>query len=165
MWRGVLVASLITVGTPSAAQSVLDRARRDEVARVRTGDPAMAAAIEQARAGLDGFFAIADNPGANRRNFSVKVAVPTRDGHEYLWIRPFERNGDQFVGRVNNTPRNIANLKSGDRIAFQRKDIADWLYLEGDSMKGNYTACALLRNEPPEQRASFRRQYGLACAD
>jgi hypothetical protein len=30
-------------------------------------------------------------------------------------------------------------------------------------MYGNFTACALLTREPPQQAAEFRRRYGLEC--
>lgn len=30
-------------------------------------------------------------------------------------------------------------------------------------MHGNFTACALLTKEPPEQRKDFMKQYGLRC--
>ena len=30
-------------------------------------------------------------------------------------------------------------------------------------MIGNYTSCALLKREPPQQAAAFMKQYGLSC--
>ncbi|WP_244432106.1 YegJ family protein [Rhodopseudomonas sp. B29] len=151
------------VAGPSRAQTLIDKAARDDTAQVANDDPEMKAAIARARAGLDVFLARADDPDADQRDFSVKVKVPLRDHSEFLWLRPFVRDGDRFVGRVVNTPQGIANLKYGDRLAFQRKDIADWFYKQGGRVIGNYTACVLIAREPPEQRAAFRDNYGIDC--
>jgi uncharacterized protein YegJ (DUF2314 family) len=159
----MLIPLFAAFAAPVGAQSLVDKAARDEVARIRNDDPEMAAAIDRARAGLDGFLARADHPAGNQRHFSVKVKVPLGVDAEFLWLRPFVRDGDGFVGRVVNQPRDIANLNYGDRLAFQRNDIADWSYVEDDKVIGNYTACVLIAREPPEQRAAFRAKYGIDC--
>jgi uncharacterized protein YegJ (DUF2314 family) len=43
-------------------------------------------------------------------------------------------------------------------------EVTDWMYFEGQRMKGNYSACALLTHEPPEARAEFARTYGKDCS-
>ncbi|WP_322517802.1 DUF2314 domain-containing protein [Rhodopseudomonas palustris] len=161
LWVVISLVALFVA--PSRAQSLIDKAARDEIARVQHGDPEMAAAIAKARAGLDDFLARADHPAGNQRDFSIKVKVPLRDGSEFLWLRPFVRDGDGFIGRVVNIPRNIANLKYGDRLAFERKDIADWSYKQDDRVIGNFTACVLIAREPADQRAAFRARYGIDC--
>jgi hypothetical protein len=30
-------------------------------------------------------------------------------------------------------------------------------------MKGNYTACVLIRNEPKDQQEAFKKRFGLDC--
>jgi uncharacterized protein YegJ (DUF2314 family) len=159
----MLMSLFVAWSAPSRAQSLIDRAARDEIARVKNGDPEMTAAIARARDGLDGFLARAEHPAGNQRNFSVKVKVPLGAVSEFLWLRPFSRDGERFVGRVVNQPRDIANLKYGDRLAFELKDIADWSYVEDGRMIGNYTACVLIAREPPEQRAAFLAKYGIDC--
>ncbi|MFC0240142.1 YegJ family protein [Rhodopseudomonas telluris] len=160
----VFLMSLVAlIVTPSGAQSLIDKAARDETARVRTDDADMTAAIAKARAALDGFLARADHPADNQRDFSVKVKVPLGANSEFLWLRPFVRDGDGFVGRVVNTPRYISNLKYGDRLSFERKDIADWSYKQDGRMIGNFTACVLIARAPPDQRVAFRETYGIDC--
>lgn len=166
MLRGVVASAVLAFIVPASAQTLLDKARRDEVARVKSDDAAMTGAMRRARAELDAFLALAEAPPPDTRNFAVKVGLPVSDGHhEYIWIRPFKRDGSRFVGTVVNKPLNFSNLAYGDRLAFERKDIADWSYLKGERTIGNYTACALLKNEPPQQRDAFRKQYGIDCAD
>lgn len=159
-----VLVSLLALRAPGYAQTLIDKAARDGIARVPHDDPEMAAAIAKARAGLAGFLARADRPDDNQRDFSVKVQVPLGGNNsEFLWIRPFTVDGDKFVGRVVNEPRNIAGLKYGDRIAFRTKDIADWSYRQDGRTIGNYTACVLIGREPPAQRPAFMAQYGIDC--
>jgi uncharacterized protein YegJ (DUF2314 family) len=123
----------------------------------------MAAAIAKARAGLDGFLARADHPAGNQRDFSIKVKVPLGVADERAQPQILRIGGDGFIGRIVNIPRNIANLKYGDRLAFERNDIADWSYKQNDRVIGNFTACVLIAREPADQRAAFRARYGIDC--
>ena len=167
MLRFMLASAVLACQlAPASAQSLLDKARRDEVATVRSDNAAMNAAMARARAELDAFLGIAEAPLADTRDFSVKIRLPiTADSNEYIWIRAFARDGSKFVGTVASTPRNFTNLAHGDRLAFERKDIVDWSYRKGEQTKGNYTACALLQQEAPQQREAFRKRYGLDCSN
>ena len=165
MWRHLLAVALPSV-LSSAACAQQPGAERDDIALVKSGDPAVTAAMQRARAELDGFLAIASAPPPGTGRFSLKIRLPFGDGQaEYIWVNPFKRDGDGFVGVVASTPRNFSNLASGDRLAFQKKDIADWTYVIGERRKGNYTGCALLAKEPPEQYQALKKRYGLDCSD
>jgi uncharacterized protein YegJ (DUF2314 family) len=161
----VLVAAIVTmlpIG-PAAAQTALEKAARDELFLIPEGDPDMAAAMKKARASLPEFFALMTSPRSSTKNFSVKVGLRAGTGHEFFWIRPFERKGDGFSGQLNNHPRAIRHLKAGDTITFKENEIVDWTYAEDGKMRGNYTACPLLKREPKEQARAFIKQYGLDC--
>jgi uncharacterized protein YegJ (DUF2314 family) len=126
-------------------------------------DPGMAAAMRKARATLKDFLALARNPQPTMKGFAVKVPVREGKEGEYFWIAPFERKGTRFTGQINNTPRTLHNVKAGQTIEFAEEEIADWLYLDNDKMKGNYTACALIRSAPKDQQEAFKKRYGLDC--
>ena len=155
--------SVVAVG-PTASQTALEKAARDELFMIPQNDPDMAAAMRKARASFPEFLALSQSPRPSMRNFAVKVGVRAGDGHEFFWIRPFERKGQGFSRQLNNTPRSVKNLKLGDTITFAEKEIVDWTYIDDGKMKGNYTACVLLKQEPKEQAQAFMRQYGLDCA-
>jgi uncharacterized protein YegJ (DUF2314 family) len=53
--------------------------------------------------------------------------------------------------------------KFGQTITFKEDEIVDWLYLEDGKMIGNFTACAMLKREPPQEAEKFIRQFGLRC--
>jgi uncharacterized protein YegJ (DUF2314 family) len=160
----IAVACAVAVGTPGSSQSLMDKADRDEIARVAKDDPDMAAAMRKAHATLQDFLGLARAPGEGTEGFSVKVAVREGDNAEYFWIIPFEPKApDRFAGRLNNTPRTVHTVKNGQDIEFSASEIVDWMYFDHGKMKGNYTACALLKKAPKGDIDAFKKRYGLEC--
>lgn len=166
MWLLLLAVAFISGLWSAAFAQPSGQVGRDDVVSVRSGDAAMTAAMQRARAELDGFLAIADAPPPGTGRFSLKVRLPFGDNQaEYIWIIPFKRTGAKFVGVVESSPRNFSNLASGDRLAFDRKDIADWTYWKGQRRMGNYTGCALIARQAPEQQADLEKRYALDCTN
>ena len=162
----MLFSAAITAGLalgPAAAQTVTQKAERDELAFVAKHDPVMAAAMGKARATLPDFLALSVAPKPDMQAFSVKVAIHDGDDAEYFWITPFTDDNGQFSGVINNTPRMIHSVKMGQTITFDRSDIVDWMYLDGGKMKGNYTACALLKSASKREAEEFKDRFGLDC--
>jgi uncharacterized protein YegJ (DUF2314 family) len=46
---------------------------------------------------------------------------------------------------------------------FSYSEIVDWLYIEAGKMRGNFTACAMLKHQPPDQVEAARKEFGLRC--
>jgi len=149
--------------TPSAGQSLVDKAERDEIVIVAKNDPTMAAAMRKARASLPEFLALARNRRPATEGFAVKVAIREGADAEYFWIHPFEHNGGRFSGAINNTPRSVRKVKMGDKITFTEREIVDWIYMDDGKMKGNYTACAVLKNASRQEKEAFKKKFGLDC--
>jgi len=146
-----------------ASGTLMDKARRDDVALVEKNDPDMAAAFRKARESLPEFLALARAPRPTATKLAVKIAIPAGDDHEYFWVAQFAPRGDKYAGRINNTPRAAKQVKLGQVVEFSEAEIVDWLYMEGGKMRGNFTACALLKREPADQVEAMRKQYGLSC--
>ena len=162
MFGGVLIAGLFA-SHPAPAQTVLQKAERDEIAMVAKDDPTMAAAMSKARATLGDFLKIAAAPKPSMANFAVKVAVHDGDQNEYFWIDPFTNDNGRFSGRINNKPEMVHTVKLGQTITFARDEIVDWMYMDGGKMKGNYTACALLKSASKQEVDEFKKRFGLDC--
>ena len=101
--------------SPLAAQTILERAARDEIATVADSDPAMAAAIRKARSTLADFLKLAATPRPGTDAFSLKVAVHEGERVEYFWITPFSNSGTQFSGEIDNTPRVVHSVEDGSK--------------------------------------------------
>lgn len=163
----VLLSAALAAGLVSnlaAGPSPTEKAERDELAIVGNSDPVMAAAMRKARATLPDFLALAAAPKPSMEGFAVKVAIPVsaRDA-EYFWITPFTNTSGQFSGAINNTPRLAKTVKLGQTITFSQAAIVDWMYMDGHTMKGNYTACALLKSASKREVEEFKERFGLDC--
>lgn len=151
------------LATQATGQTILEKAKRDQTARVATNDPDMAAAFRKARASLKEFLALVRSPRPSITNYAVKIGIPYRGGTEYFWISRFVQKDGVIIGRIDNTPRSVTSIREGERISFEEGDVVDWLYRENGKMIGNFTACALIKKEPPQQAAAFKKEYGLTC--
>lgn len=166
-----IIAELITftflslLSTCSYAQGIVEKAARDEIMHMSHEEPAMRRAFQKASETLDDFLQLASNPKAGTSGYALKVAISDGRNTEYFWVNAFANEGDSFTGTLNNEPRLVKKYKFGERIAFVRPQIVDWTYsdVEKGQMLGNFTACALLTKQAPEQVAAFKRQYGLTC--
>jgi uncharacterized protein YegJ (DUF2314 family) len=157
----ILIAALAIA--PSDARTALEKAERDELIRIPEGDPDMAMAMRRARATLGDFLKLARKPKPSMTGFALKVGMEHRAGVEYFWVAPFEVRETTFVGRVNNELRDIRHIKIGQMIEFTETEIVDWMYREDGKMKGNFTACALLKRETKASADAFRKKFGLTC--
>lgn len=93
--------------------------------------------------------------------FAVKIAMLADNGAEFFRIHPFVHVDERFIGQVNNTPCSAMDLKMGDTVSFVRNEIVDWTYMDAGQMKGNYSARAILKSAPPQDRNAFKRRFGL----
>lgn len=163
--RAILAMFVFVTPLPSIGQSTIEKARRDEISIVPDDDPEMAKAFRKAQATFDNFLTIARSAPAHIKSVAVKVAVSDATETEYFWITPFTEDGGNFKGRINNTPRLVKNVKLNQEIHFVRPRIVDWMYVDVSKkrMFGNFTACALLKHEPPSEAEKFKKQFGLEC--
>ena len=160
----VLVLVLASTGL-ATAEGIMQRAERDEIFSVEAQDPDMLAAFDKARATLDSFLALARSRPAGAGAFGLKVRIVEGSKVEYFWVHDFAQRRGSFSGRIGNTPRSVSTVRLGQRIRFSRADVFDWVYVDRIKrrMNGNFTACALLKKEPPAEQEAFKRDYGLAC--
>lgn len=164
MPKNIIFAVLVLTITGTHAESMLKKSQKDEVAAVPAGDPEMTKAIKHAQSTLDDFLKKHQNPKKNQSNFSIKIGISDAGRTEYFWVSTFRRVTDsKYTGILDNEPRTVTNVEYGQQIEFNKSDIIDWTYVENKSMKGNFTACALIKREPIEQQRQFKKTYGLEC--
>jgi len=164
----LVLVSLTTLSALAASgacsQTLQDKINRDQTLENLEGDPDMAAAMRQARAGLPGFLALANAPRPSTSVFAVKVGIRADQKHvEYFWITPFTRANGRFSGRIDNEPELAKSVKLGETITFGEDEIVDWLYVDNGRMKGNYTACVLFRRQPREEAEAVIAKYRMDC--
>jgi uncharacterized protein YegJ (DUF2314 family) len=159
------IGLLVAISCPLRAQSISERAARDQTVDMKSEEPAMRRAFEKARAALDSFLLKSKQPAAGTSSYALKVAVSDIGGTEYFWVNELTWSDDSFSGRINNEPRSVKNVKLGQLYKFNRSQIVDWTYIDEKAGKtfGNFTACAILSKEPVAEAEAFKRRYGLEC--
>lgn len=163
--RIVLMLLVVSYTWPAEAQWRVENAERDGVISVEHDSPEMADAVRKARASLGTFFALAENPRAGTGLFSVKMGLPTPRGKEYIWAKLLRREDRRVVARIDNTPRWTNKFHEGQTITFSEAQIVDWLYVDGDRLRGNFTSCAIDKMVSPAEAEAMRKRFRMTCED
>ena len=115
-------------------------------------DAAMNAAQTLAQNTLPTFFQhVLSADGHMLQDAGVKVAVPTpNDGLEIIWVSPFMKENNGFIGLLANDPANFQG-QVGDQISFTADQVRDWyVFDDTGKMYGNYTTRVMLADMSPE---------------
>lgn len=166
MRKSVLGLMLCAVMGANAAP-VADKAKEDKLVFMQSEEPAMKRAFEKGRATLDTFLRKASAPEPGTSKYALKVAISEGQNTEFFWVRDFQWSDGQFTGTLANEPRMVKKFSHGQRIKFGRELVVDWTYWDATQRRtfGNFTACALLTKESPEEARKFKAQLGLECGD
>src|SRR5262245_49100361 len=108
-------------------------------------DPLMSAAIQSARESLPAFLALARHPGPTMERFAVKIALLRAGGPALFCSYPFAHVGDRSIGQISNAPFTRAGPQKRHTIAFAKRDIVDWAYVDAGVVKGSYSARAIFK--------------------
>ncbi|WP_151635984.1 YegJ family protein [Noviherbaspirillum aerium] len=164
--RHLAFISLFLLTTlPAQAQSVIEKAKKDELLFMQDEEPEMRKAFLKASRSLDDFLLRAKTPARGTSYYALKVEIREGKNTEYFWIGPFEQRGDEFSGTLDNAPRIVKGVREGQIYPFRKSQIVDWTYYNKSEhrMYGNFTLCALLTKEPPEEAKSAQKNFGLKC--
>lgn len=107
----------------------------------------MAAAKDKARGSLSLFWKHFAEPAPDEYDFSLKAALPRRDGQagvEEAWVENVARAPDNIVGELAVQPRYLGDLKKGAIVEFQNDQVVDWAFMRGDRLLGHYTTRVML---------------------
>ena len=142
-----LIAVLVLAPLPGRAQ----------ITSVPTADQAMTAAIAKARASLPRFFARLAEPQPGDEGFAVKIRYTTRRGDgEHIWATEVVRSGDTVTATINNQPRDIPDLRHGQRVTVPIAQLTDWMYRRNGKIHGGSTIRALLPHMSRDEAERLR---------
>lgn len=154
---------LMLAFAPGLAEAQNSNQGGDKVVSVPRDDPDMAAAIAQARAGLDEFLTLSEAPPPLTSDFKLKVEFRDGDAAEHFWIIPFHRTATGFAGTLANEPQSVHNVVAGQELEFTREDISDWGYTRNGRQVGSFTVCVLFKTMSKEDVDYYRQNYGFDC--
>ena len=107
----------------------------------------LAGAKDKAQASLNLFWEHFAEPAPEEYDFSLKAALPRRDGVqgvEEAWLENVARTPDKIVGELAVQPRFLGELKKGAIVEFQNGQVVDWAFMRGDRLLGHYTTRVML---------------------
>jgi uncharacterized protein YegJ (DUF2314 family) len=163
-----LLLPLVLLGSAAAfAQTILERAKKDEIIYMHEEEPAMRRAFQVARETLDEFLETAKRGDGNHSGFALKVAISQGNDIEYFWVNNFASTGSgMFEGEINNEPRTVKSVRLGQRYSFPRANVVDWMYVDKQNrrMVGNFTLCALLTKQSVGEAEATVRRFKLDCS-
>ncbi|WP_157667551.1 YegJ family protein [Comamonas serinivorans] len=163
--RGLAVLGLAACLWASAGPVLAHDEGVPSIVHMADTDPAMQQAFQRARASLPQFLRLVAKPIAGSDAHAVKVGLRHAGGTEYVWLSELRVQGDRIEGVLDNRPAHLPH-KAGQRLTVKAADVVDWLYVDAQGrMQGNFSACALLSQEPPAHAKAFKAQYGLVCDD
>jgi uncharacterized protein YegJ (DUF2314 family) len=107
------------------------------VVEIAEEDPRMKAAVAEARRRWPEFV----TAFARRRpeqKFAVKAGISDGRHVEYLWLT-VQHLKDGIHGQVDNEPVELTSVCLGSKVRVPVEELTDWLYTDGDEMKGGFT--------------------------
>jgi uncharacterized protein YegJ (DUF2314 family) len=164
---GVAAALVFVAGQvqAQAAPRVTTREGQPSVYSVESGDPAMDAANNRARATL-GVFDTFLQPAARGEVFAqLKARFSDGDNGEHMWIRDVRRVDGGYRGILDNVPMEV-RLSRGDTVVVTLADVSDWMVVKDGELIGGFTLVEMRRRMTPRQREHHDREsYFLVPAD
>ena len=158
MWSRTIsrLVAAVMVAAPMLMLPALAQLKPD-VVPVPNSDEAMAKAIAKARATLPDFFAILAKPQQGDNGFAVKIHYDFGNNRgEHIWANTIAVNGKDISANISNQPRDIPNLKFGQRVTVPVTQLSDWMFIRDGKIHGGQTIRAVLPMLPPDRAAEMR---------
>jgi len=133
----------------------------DPVVGVKAEDAEMNNAMAEAKSTVAGFVERMKNPQPKDYGFSVKKKIEDGDKVEFFWLSDITYADGKFTGTLGNNPQIVSNVEFGQKMSVGETEIADWMYLDGDKMVGNYTLRVLLKRMSKEEADTLRKQFQI----
>jgi uncharacterized protein YegJ (DUF2314 family) len=158
MKRIILCLMLISSFWSSGAQAQRDELQdRPDIEEVADSDPAMNAAIAEAKRTLPEFLAILRPNAPKSSEITFKYPL---GGWEHIWVEKVKIDGPYLTGRLANMPAQDRH-KMGDAVRVPLNEVSDWGYRNINGvMQGHFTTRVLLPRIQPNVATSIRQSFG-----
>lgn len=130
MKPALLVTILIFLALPSLAQNTkVENNTEYYSVTLSKNDAKFLALKDTAQLHLPQFIDSLAKHGADRNNyaFSVKTDFVEKGVHEHMWSQVFLFKDGRFEGVFIDSPFDIKNIKTGDKVSIKKSAVEDWL--------------------------------------
>jgi uncharacterized protein YegJ (DUF2314 family) len=140
-WTVCDAAFRTKLGGPDA-KAALTEIPRSPMKQIDDDDPAMAAAVAEAKRRWPEFVQAFEEEGDGML-FIVKAPFSEGENTEYMWVQVTGISGDSVRGRLTNEPFNLPSYSMGDPVDVPVESLVDWAYGENGPEVGGFTIDAL----------------------
>jgi uncharacterized protein YegJ (DUF2314 family) len=153
LWPAIVVA--LTLYNPWGFEASIAVAE-DKTIAIDGENAEMNAAIEKARASIDGFWQKFAEHGPNEDVFLIKLKLTDGTNIEHFWCGNIEGNAQDATCAIDNDPQTVKNVTIGQRVPVEPEIISDWMYFRDGKIVGGRTIRVLLNYLPPEEANELR---------
>ena len=170
MTRTLAVLALITVlvacGRSGSTSTTMSSDTQPTIIPVQPDDAEMLAAMQTARARFPEFWrevsadyqrVIPALGGSMVKAYFCDEAAP--EGGEHMWVSEVEYDGKTITGVLEDTPRELRNVRSGERVSFPLERLSDWFYVDEGKAVGAFTVKLLRTRMTTKQRREHDSYY------
>lgn len=127
----------------------------------------MLTAINKARNTISQFDKALQNPSSSYSEFAVKKKYKTNNngGGEHMWVAIISFDDKSYKGYINNTAEKTTEVKYGDTVIIKKGEITDWMYLDGNVLRGGYTIREIRDRASKEERIAIDKELGFIIKD
>lgn len=140
------------------------RHRLPAVSPVDPDDPRLARARFNALASIEEFWSHYNDPSDDEIDFALKIALPTGNGNEHIWVGDISERNGQLFGRLANEPVSD-RFEFGQTIRFDRDQITDWTYEKAGSLRGNFSFAVIVSELPDKKQSQALGDLGWSKDD
>jgi len=128
MMKSCLMLLFILVYTTAHGQTKVSGSKTYQSVSLVKDDSSFLALKDTAQAHLQIFIDNLNKHGRDTANyrFIVKSDFVEGDEHEHMWTLILGYNRDEFKGVFIDSAFTIKNIKTGDKVTINRKNIEDW---------------------------------------
>jgi uncharacterized protein YegJ (DUF2314 family) len=120
---------------------------------IEPDDPAMQAAVQEARCRWPEFVAAFENRSPDGQgHFTVKAPLGNGERVEYMWLEVTSIENDVIYGILGNEPANIPSLKEGDRVRTTVGEVNDWLMITAGEPVGGFTVKVVMERASKQSK-------------
>lgn len=149
-----------------------------EVTRVAKEDPAMTAAIAEARRTFSQAYQEIkkdrQRPKPAFEGVMIKAAFrdpepetkpdetkSTEAAVEHMWVTEITFDGKVIKGILASPPDNLTSIKQDDEVTVELSDLSDWTYIAKGKIFGGFTEKLLHKRMSPEEKKEHNEATGL----
>jgi uncharacterized protein YegJ (DUF2314 family) len=127
---------------------------KDQTVMFSADDPAMNAAIQQAKATFGQFLQIFFKRSPNQTAFLIKAFFVSNGQSEHIWVADLVFTGDSSHGVLANEPT-LPGMKFKQEVKFHPSQITDWMDIEDGYLVGGYTTRLIRDRLSPDERKTL----------